>query len=99
MSGFQSRKLADPVTRKALGDIGLQSDFAEIARILAIAEPLRKALDVVIAAATRGGQAQGRHIRDFSAEAVTVRAANAHNAPSIHPPSSPIDRIAVRTVR
>jgi len=72
MSGFQSRKLPDPVTRKALGDIGLQSDFAEIARILAIAEPLRKALDVVIAAATRGGQAQGRRITDFSNEAVTA---------------------------
>jgi len=72
LAAFQHRKLGDPVTRKALGDIGLQTDFAEIARILAIAEPLRKALDAVIAVATRSGQAQGRRILDFHADAVTA---------------------------
>jgi hypothetical protein len=72
MAALESRKLADAATRKALGDIGLQTDFAEIARVLAISEPLRKALDAVIAVATRGGQAQGRRILDFSADAVTA---------------------------
>ncbi|HXP74838.1 MAG TPA: hypothetical protein VN823_11885 [Stellaceae bacterium] len=72
MAAFQSRKLADSVTRKHLGDIGLQADFAEIARILAIAEPLRKALDAVLAVAVRSGQTQGRRILDFTADAVTA---------------------------
>ncbi|MGH7123342.1 MAG: hypothetical protein ACREFI_03145, partial [Stellaceae bacterium] len=72
IAAFESRKLGDAVTRKALSDIGLQTDFAEIARILAIAEPLRKALDTVIAVGTRNGQAQGRRILDFSADAVTA---------------------------
>ena len=72
IAAFGSRKLGDAVTRKALGDIGLQTDFGEIARILAIAEPLRKALDTVIAVAMRSGQAQGRRILDFSADTVTA---------------------------
>jgi len=72
LAGFRSRELADPVIRKALGDIGLQADFAEIARILAIAEPLRKALEAVIAVAVRYGQGQGRRIADFSTDAVTA---------------------------
>jgi hypothetical protein len=72
IAGFKSRRLADAVTRKALSDIGLQADFAEIARILAIAEPLRQAIDAVIAVAVRNGQAQGRGISDFSADTVTA---------------------------
>jgi hypothetical protein len=72
IAGFESRKLADAATRKALSDIGLQTDFAEIARILAIAEPLRQALDAVIAVAGRAGQGQGRRMLDFSPDAVTA---------------------------
>jgi hypothetical protein len=72
LSAFGSRKLADAATRKALGDIGLQTDFAEIARVLAIAEPLRQALDAVIAVAVRNGAAQGRRILDFHADTVTA---------------------------
>jgi len=72
IAGFESGKLADPVTRKALSDIGLQADIAEIARILAIAEPLRQAIEAVIAVAVRNGHAQGRRISDFSADTVTA---------------------------
>jgi hypothetical protein len=72
LAGFKSRKLADVVTRKALADIGLQADLAEIARIMAIADPLRKAIDAVIAVATRNNQTQGRRILDFSADTVTA---------------------------
>lgn len=72
LTALESRKLTDSLTRKALGDIGLQTDFAEIARILAIAGPLRKALDAVIAVAMRNGQAQGRRILDFHADTVTA---------------------------
>jgi hypothetical protein len=72
IAGFKSRRLADAVTRKALSDIGLQADFAEIARILAIADPLRQAIDAVIAVAVRNGHAQGRRISDFSADTVTA---------------------------
>jgi hypothetical protein len=71
IAGFQNRKLSDPATKKALGDIGLQADFAEIARILAIAEPLRQALKAVSAVAARGIHAPGHRIADLSADAVT----------------------------
>ncbi len=72
IAAFESRRLADAVTRKALGDIGLQTDFAEIARVLAIAAPLRKALDAVLAVAARHGQAQGRRLLDFTGDVVTA---------------------------
>ncbi|HVM78681.1 MAG TPA: hypothetical protein VMU06_06655 [Stellaceae bacterium] len=65
------RKLADPAARKALADPGVQTDFAEISRILAIAEPLRQALEAVSAAAARSGQKDGRRIAEFTADAVT----------------------------
>jgi len=72
IAGVESGKLADAVTRKALSDIGLQADIAEIARILAIAEPLRQAIEAVIAVAVRDGHPQGRRISDFSADTVTA---------------------------
>ncbi|HKX09137.1 MAG TPA: hypothetical protein VJN67_13140 [Stellaceae bacterium] len=72
LAGFKSRKLADAATRKVLADIGLQTDFAEISRVLSIAEPLRKSIDAVIAVATRTNQAEGRRIIDFTADAVTA---------------------------
>lgn len=71
MAGFKNRKLTDPVIRKSLSDIGLQSDFAEIARILAIADPLRQALQAVSAVATRGSHGPVGKIQDLSADAVT----------------------------
>jgi hypothetical protein len=64
-------KLADPPTRKALADPGVQADFAEIARLLAIAEPLRQALEAVSAVAQRSGQKEGRRIIEFGADTVT----------------------------
>lgn len=71
VTGFRTGKLADPAIRKSLGDIGLQADFAEIARILAISEPLGQALHAVTTVATRGSHNPGRRIQDFSADAVT----------------------------
>jgi len=67
----ESRKLADTAARRALADPGVQADFAEIARILAIAEPLRQALEAVSAVAARSGQNDGRRILELASEAVT----------------------------
>ena len=71
LAGVKNKKLADPAIRKTLSDQKMQTDFAEIARLLAIAEPLRAALDAVTEVAARQSQAQGRRILDFTADAVT----------------------------
>ena len=71
LAQVESRKLADRATRKALVDPGVQADFAEISRILAIAEPLRHALEAVTAVAARAGQKDGRRIAELTADAVT----------------------------
>lgn len=60
------QKHADPVLRRVLRDAGLRTDFAEIARLLAIAEPLRQALEAVSTMAARLGQTRGRRILEFS---------------------------------
>ncbi len=51
-------------------DPGLRADFAEIARLLAIAEPLRGAVEAVSTIAARLGQTQGRRILELGEEAV-----------------------------
>ena len=71
LAAAAARKLADPAARKALADPGVQADFAEIARLLAIAEPLRQALEAVSAVAARSGQKDGRRITEFGADTVT----------------------------
>src|SRR5262249_46605130 len=55
--------------RRALSDIGLQTDLPEMVRILAMAEPLRRALDAVSAAATRGSG--DKRIAELGPDAVT----------------------------
>lgn len=68
---LQDRKLTDPEIRKFMSDIGLRADFAEIAHILAIEEPLGQALDAVTGVAARLNQARGRRILDFGPDIVT----------------------------
>lgn len=70
-AGIKSKKLTDTAIRKILSDAKVQTDFAEISRLLAIAEPLHAALDAVTEIAARVNQAQGRRILDFTADAVT----------------------------
>ena len=71
LAGIKNKKLTDAAIRKTLSDAKMQIDFAEIARLLAIAEPLRAALDAVTEVAARHNHAQGRRILDLSPDAVT----------------------------
>jgi hypothetical protein len=65
------QKHADPALRRVLRDPGLQTDFAEIARLLAIADPLRQALEAVSTTAARLGQTRGRRILEFSDDTIS----------------------------
>ena len=70
----------------APADPGLAADFAEIAHLLAIAEPLRQAVELASTVAARLGQTRARRILEFGDETVAearqqyLRFSQAHGA-------------------
>lgn len=71
LAGPGDQKQDDPALRRVLRDPGLRMDFAEMARLLAIADPLREALEAVSTTAARLGQTRARRILEFSEDTIS----------------------------
>ncbi len=67
---LQKGKNADPEIRKHFGHAELHQDLQEMTTVLRMAEPLRQAIDKVLATAVRNNEAIGRRLIDFGEASV-----------------------------